>query len=492
MLEFKNISKSFFNNKVLDSISFTVDTGEILALAGQNGAGKSTLVKILTGIHQQDSGEILIEGKSVHFASVTDSSSAGVGIVYQELSVIPDLTVTENVVLGEDVKKGFHFVDLKKQNKDVEKVFEQLGVELDVTKPLGEYPASTQQLVEIAKVIYKKPKIVILDEPTTSLTNKERERLFEVMQTMRKDGLIIIFITHYLEEMFKMADKCVILRDGKVQYFGKMKDITEKELVSYMIGQRLDTFYPEIHSACQEKVALELKDFGGGIVQPVNFKVHYGEVVGLAGLIGSGRTELMHMIIGYTKKECGQIFLDGEEVKISSPADALDKGIAYINEDRRTGGLHLEKEIDFNIVLPSIMKKQKRVVNRLGFVNEKGTKKLAEEMIRSLEVKCVDAGQLAMTLSGGNQQKVSIAKWIAAQPQVFIFDEPTKGIDVLTKARIYELIREIAAQGKAVIVISSYGPELIGVCDRIEVMSKGKMKASFTKGVTEDEIVLAQ
>lgn len=492
MLEFKNISKSFFENTVLRDISFCVDSGEILALAGTNGAGKSTLVKILLGIHQADSGEIRIDGEQMHFHDVVDADKAGVGIVYQELSSIPHLTVAENVVLSQDVRRGFHFLNVKKQNEDVKKVFERLGVEIDITRPLGDYPASTQQLVEIAKCMYRNPRLVVLDEPTTSLTNKERERLFEVMDKMRKDGMMIIFITHYLEEMFRMADKCAIMRDGMMQYFGPMSGITESELVTHMIGQKLDAFYPELHSYKTDQTALELKHFGGGIVQPGDFAVNYGEVVGIAGLVGAGRTELVHMVIGHTKHSLGDVYIAGEKVRISSPSDALNHGIAYINEDRKNGGLHLDMGIDFNIVLPSILRKKDRVVRKSGFVNRKGIRQLAGEMVKSLEVKCTHKEQPVLTLSGGNQQKVSIAKWVAAEPQIYIFDEPTKGIDVLTKARVYDLIRKLAQNGAAVIVISSYSPELIGVCDRIEVMSKGAFVARFEGKVTEHEIAMAQ
>lgn len=492
MLEFKNISKSFFKNKVLDGISFKAESGEILALAGQNGAGKSTLMKILTGIYQADSGEILIDGEEVHFSSVSEADAAGVGIVYQELSVIPHLTVAENVVLSQNVNRGFHYLDKKKEIAQAEEIFRRLGVEIDVTRPLGEYTASTQQLVEIAKSIYKNPKLVVFDEPTTSLTSKEREKLFEVMDTMRKDGMTILFITHYLEEMYRMADKCVVLRDGKVQYYGVMDKLPKEELVNLMIGQRLDAFYPKIESYVTEREAVALVGFGGGIVKPCDLKVNYGEVVGLAGLVGAGRTELVWMMIGHTRHSYGSIRIDGKEVTIKDPGDALELGIAYINEDRKNGGLHTGMGIDFNVLLPSIVKERKGVVSSAGLINEKGAKEAADEMIKSLEIKCVDARQKVMTLSGGNQQKVSIAKWIAAAPQIYIFDEPTKGIDVLTKSRVYDIIRELAKEGKAVLVISSYTPELIGVCDRVEVMAKGEIVASFGQGVTENDILLVQ
>lgn len=354
MIEFKDICKSFFGNPVLKDISFQVNPGEILALVGQNGAGKSTLMKILSGVHRPDSGQVLLDGKAAHFKDASDSERHGIGIVYQELSGMPHLSVTDNVVLGKDPKTRLGLLDFKRQNRLVQDIFDRLGVQLDIQKKLGHYPASTQQLVEIAKCMYKNPKVVVFDEPTTSLTTVEREKLFEVMNKMRQDGLTIIFITHYLEEVVRMADKCVVLRDGGVTYYGTMEGMNEAKLISHMIGQTLGHYYPPLENHTTSQVALELKEFGGGIVSPCNLTVHYGEVVGLAGLIGSGRTELMHMVIGADKPQYGQILLDGQSVTIKDPSMALKKGIAYINEDRRVGGLNLSMPVNFNISLPSI------------------------------------------------------------------------------------------------------------------------------------------
>lgn len=492
MIEFRSICKSFFGNMVLKDINFQAHSGEILALAGQNGAGKSTLIKILSGIYHADSGEVLINGKVVNFHNTAEADESGIGIVYQELSGVPHLSVSDNVVLGKDLHNRLHFLTLKKQHEAVHKIFERLGVEIDINRKLGSYPASTQQIVEIAKCMYKGPKVVVFDEPTTSLTSVEREKLFNVMNKMREDGLTIIFITHYLEEIVSMADKCVVLKDGGITYFGSMEGMDTAKIVSYMIGQNMDDYYPELVNHSSKKVALELKGFGGGFVSPCDIKVHYGEVVGLAGLIGSGRTELMHMLIGAARHENGDVYIDGKKASISGPSSALKQGIAYINEDRRVGGLNLTMPIDFNISLPSIAKGKETVVNKGRFIKTDSEKQLTGEMIDKLEIKCVSPKQRTITLSGGNQQKIAIAKWIAADTKIYIFDEPTKGIDVLTKSRIYNIIRELSAQGAAIIVISSYCPELIGACDRIEVMSKGKLVASFGAGVEEYEILLAQ
>jgi len=322
MIEFRNIHKSFFGNMVLKDICFKVNPGEILALAGQNGAGKSTLMKILSGIYYPESGQMLVDDVPVSFHDTIEADAKGIGIVYQELSGVPHLSVSDNVVLGKDIKTKMHFLDFKKQNQEVQEIFDQLGVDVDINRKLGSYPASTQQLIEIAKVLYKRPKVVVFDEPTTSLTTRERKKLFEVMDKMREDGLTIIFITHYLEEIVKMADKCLVLKDGSVTYYGSMEGKGEPEIISYMIGQNIGNYYPKLVEYTTKDVALELKNFGGGIVSPCDLKVHHGEVVGLAGLIGSGRTELMHMLIGAEKHKYGDVYLNGKKVRINCPGMA--------------------------------------------------------------------------------------------------------------------------------------------------------------------------
>ena len=491
MLEFKGIWKAFFGNYVLQDINFKVEPGQIMALVGQNGAGKSTLMKILSGVYQPDRGEMLIDGKPVKFRDASESEKSGIGIVYQELSSLPSLSVSENVVAGKDVRTKRGFLDLKKQKEVVREVFERLDVDIDINRRLDAYPASTQQLVEIAKMTYRNPRIIVFDEPTTSLTAKEREKLFEVMNKMKRDGMMIIFITHYLDDIVLMADQCVILKDGKIAYRGSMEGMDEEKIISYMIGQKLENFYPAVVSHKTDKVALKLEGLSGGIVKEGNLQVNYGEVVGLAGLIGAGRTELMYLVIGTGKKESGKIMVDGRTVDIRDPSDALNYGIAYVSEDRKISGLHLKMPIEFNIILPSVVKRREEAVSHKYFVNRKAERKMAKRMIDHLEIKCNSPAQRVNTLSGGNQQKISVAKWIAAEPRIYIFDEPTKGIDVLTKKKMYNIIRDLAQDGCAVIVISSYCSELIGICDRIDVMTKGSFVASFDAGVQEHEVMLA-
>lgn len=491
MLEFKNITKTFFSNKALDNVSFQAYPGEILALLGQNGAGKSTLMKILSGVYKKDEGEILIDGKKVSLGSAEESKKNGIGIVYQELSVVPHLTVAENIALGNEPVKN-SMIDKKRQNEIAAEMLKRLGVEdIAPNRKVMSMSVSQQQICEIAKCISRHPKIVILDEPTTSLTVKEKEKLFEIMKKMREDGLTILFITHYLEDAINLADRCVVMRDGKVAFYDRMEGLTENQLVGYMIGEKMSEFYPVYENYVTDKVALEVKGLSGGIVKSVDLTLHYGEVLGLSGLIGAGRTELAHLIIGETKPEGGKIFIEEKEVRIRNENDAIKLGIGYINEDRRNGGLNLTMSIAFNISIPSLVVGTEETVKK-PFVNDKGIADLADRIIGRLAVKCNSPKQKIMNLSGGNQQKISIGKWIASGARILIFDEPTKGIDVLAKAKVYEVIRELAKQGYAILVISSYNPELQGVCDKITVMSKGRITGSYGRTATEEELMLAQ
>lgn len=492
MIEFKNISKSFMGNPALQDVNFKVYPGEILALLGQNGAGKSTLMKILSGVYAKDSGSILINDREAEISSPTDAEKEGIGIVYQELSGVGHLTVSENIVLGSDPANGV-FLNKKAEREIAMQNLDRLGItDLDPDRRLSTLNVSQQQVCEIAKCMSKNPKIVVFDEPTTALPKHERDMLFRVMRKMRDDNLTIIFVTHFLEEVLELADKALILKDGKVAFYGEMAGMDENTLISYMIGEEMGHFFPEHEYYIKKDVALELKDFGGGIVEPANLKVHYGEVIGLSGLIGAGRTELAHMIIGEDTHSSGDVLIDGQEKNIRHPNDALREGIAYVNEDRRLGGLNLTMPVSFNISLPSIIAGRTGVAKGV-FVIDKGVEEISRDEIKRLDIKCRSTAQRTVTLSGGNQQKVSIGKWMATGAKIFIFDEPTKGIDVKAKAKIYEVIRSLASEGCAIIMISSYNPELMGVCDRVEVMSRGRMVASYSREeMSEEKLMLAQ
>ena len=492
MVEFKDICKCFQGTKALDHVSFLADSGEITALLGQNGAGKSTLMKILSGAYQKDSGEISIDGKIVEIENPIKAEELGIGIVYQELSGMPHLTVSENIVIGRDpVHKGF--LDFKKQREIARQMLDRLGAtDIDVDQRLCELSVSQQQICEIAKCIATNPKIVVFDEPTTSLTNVEKEKLFEIMNKMREDGLTILFITHYLEDAIKMCKNCIIMKDGRVVYHGTMTGMDEKKIVNYMVSQNIDSFFPEYTPTVRDRVALSVNNFRDSVVHGCSFELHYGEVLGLSGLIGSGRTELAHLLIGERKLHSGEIEVDGRSCRFRDEYDAMKNGIAYINEDRRIGGLNLTMDVGFNLALSRIVMKRSDVVERGVFINRKAVTKNGNDMIAKLDIKCSSQNQKVSTLSGGNQQKVSIGKMIASESKILIFDEPTKGIDVSAKSKVYSIIRELAAEGCAIIVISSYNPELLGICDRIAVMSNGKIVQTYARGVTEETLMLAQ
>lgn len=491
MIEFRNVSKSFFGTPALRDISFVARPGRILALLGQNGAGKSTMMKILSGAYGKDSGEVFIDGDKVEINSPSDAEKHGVGIVYQELSGVPHLTVAENIVLGKDPVRGV-FLDFAAQRRKVSEALAKLGIDgINPGRKLRSLGVSQQQLVEIAKCISQNPRIVIFDEPTTSLTSRERGKLFEVVKKMRADGLTIIYISHFLEEVQELADDCLILRDGQVAYAGEMAGMDNAKIVGYMIGQKMRSFFPEYVDTATGETALELEGFGGGPILPLDLKLRYGEVLGLSGLIGSGRTELAKMIIGADRHSHGSMRLNGKPAAIRNINDALRSGIAYINEDRRIEGLNLTMDIAFNMSLPSLAKGKRDVASGC-FVSRREINRIAGEQIKVLDIKCVGARQKVMYLSGGNQQKVSIGKWIASEARIYIFDEPTKGIDVLAKSKVFEVIRGLAAKGCAVIVISSYDSELLGICDRIQVMAKGRKVNEFGRDATEHELLLAQ
>ena len=492
MIEFKDICKHFQGTTALDHVSFTAESGQITALLGQNGAGKSTLMKILTGAYQKDSGEIRIDGRSVNITDPNAAEALGIGIVYQELSGMPHLTVSENIVIGRDpVRHGF--LDFKKQREIARQMLNRLGAsDIDVDQRLGELSVSQQQICEIAKCMAEEPKIVVFDEPTTSLTNREKEKLFEIMNKMQEDGLTILFITHYLEDALQLCKSCVIMKDGRVAYHGEMASMTEQSIVNYMVSQSIDSFFPEYHSTVTATVALAVSDLEDTAVHGCSLELRYGEVLGLSGLIGAGRTELAHLLIGERKPHRGQILVDGQVCRFHDEYDAMRKGIAYINEDRRSGGLNLTMDVGFNLALSRIVMKRSDVVRRGVFVNSKAVLQNGDDMIEKLAIKCSGQNQKVSTLSGGNQQKVSIGKMVASGSKILIFDEPTKGIDVSAKAKVYSIIRELAAEGCAILVISSYNPELLGVCDRIAVMSRGKIVQTYDRGVTEETLLLAQ
>ncbi|GLG02818.1 ribose import ATP-binding protein RbsA [Alicyclobacillus hesperidum subsp. aegles] len=491
MLELQHVTKTFSGNRVLDDVSFTAYPGEVHALVGQNGAGKSTLMKILAGAYTADQGEILVDGDKIHIESPRDAEVNGISIVYQDLSLFPHLTVADNIVFGREPEGRLHLLDERRALTIAENALARLKVNIDPKRRIGTLNASEQQICEIAKVISRQPKIVILDEPTASLTKAETRALFDVMKAMKHEGLTLIFISHHMEEIFEIADRCTVLRDGRVVYTGAVSGIDERGIVGLMVGHNIGEFYPKRGGECSDVVALKLEGFGRDGIGPIDMEVRYGEILGIAGLVGSGRTELARMIFGADRYQFGTIKIAGEHVKINAPEDAIRFGVSLVTEDRRIDGLNLGMPIRFNITLPSVISR-KRSLSKLEFIRKRHETELATRISEMVRVKCWSIEQPVSTLSGGNQQKVSIGKWVATNSKIYIFDEPTKGIDVASKAEIYKLINQLADEGAAVIVISSYNPELIGICNRILVMSRGRIVKELDNQATESDILFAE
>ncbi|MCL6444021.1 MAG: sugar ABC transporter ATP-binding protein [Alicyclobacillus sp.] len=490
MLELRGISKAFAGTKVLDNVSFVAYPGEVHALVGQNGAGKSTLMKILSGAYTADKGLILIDGREVAISNPRDSEKAGIGIVYQELSLFPHLTVAQNILFGMEPSSRLGFLDDRRAAREAELELKRLGVKINPRARVDRLNVSQQQICEIAKVIHRRPRIIILDEPTASLTLSETQALFQVIKAMKEDGFTIIFISHHMEEIFEIADRCTVLRDGKVVYTGLVSGLDERRLAELMVGHAIGDFYPERLNQPRQEVALKLVNFGGRSVGPVSLEVRYGEILGISGLVGSGRSELLRMIFGADRSEYGEMYIDGQRVRIRSPRNAIRYGLALVTEDRRVDGLNLQLSVKFNLNLPRLLLGSGR--SFAGIVNDHTERCVAEQMCEVTKVRCASINQRVWTLSGGNQQKVAIAKWIPTNARIFLLDEPTKGIDVVSKSEIYRTINRLADEGNAVIVVSSYNPELIGLCDRIVTMAHGKITREFTKGVSEADLLLAQ
>lgn len=492
LLEFKNINKSFPGVKALDNVSFSANKGEVMALLGENGAGKSTLMKILSGAQNRDSGEIIIDGKPLpkNYRPL-EARNYGIAIIYQELSLLPELTVAENIYLTHEPlrSKTVKLIDYKKMKEDAYKQLEKLeATHIDCNTKVGSLPLPEQQMVEIAKALAVECKIIIMDEPTTSLTWAETERLFNVIRTLKKHGITVIYISHRMDEIHMIADTATIMRDGEVVDKLKTKNTTKEEIISLMTGKKLkhrtkaledQADYTDRNILFQIKNATDNK-----FIKDVSLCVYENEVLGIGGLIGSKRTELARMIIGADKLEGGEMSISGQEISIKSPAQAINFGIGYLSENRKEEGLNLGLSLKENIIQTDM-----NAVSRKSFINLKKVNSIFDNYQEALKIKG-RANNPVVSLSGGNQQKVAIAKWLHADCKLLIFDEPTRGIDVGTKAEIYDLIRNFAQNGKAAIVISSEVNELVDVCNRIIIMSKGEITCELRSNeITRDNVL---
>ncbi|MGV6988580.1 D-allose ABC transporter ATP-binding protein AlsA [Testudinibacter sp. P80/BLE/0925] len=496
LVSMKEISKSFGVVQALKRVDIDIYTHEIHALLGENGAGKSTLMKILSGIHKPTSGKIIIRGHEYEYLDHKTASELGIGIIYQELSLIDELTVLENLYIGRLLYKkvlGVPVVDWKTMRVQAAIILLRLGIKVKLDEKVANLSISYKQMIEIAKVLISDVSIIIMDEPTSSLTNSEIEYLFLIMNQLRKDGKSIVYISHKLNEIRKICDRYTVLKDGESVTSGMIKAVSNSDIVRLMVGRELQSHFKQIKREEKNEIVFEVKNLTGKKKKQVNdisFSLNKGEILGFAGLVGAGRTELMNCIFGVDKKISGKIYLNGVEITPSSPFDAVKKGMAYITESRRENGFFTNFSINKNIAISKSLK-DGGFKGALGMFNLKDEKELAEQQKSKLLIKCSSVEQNITELSGGNQQKVIIAKWMACQPKVVIFDEPTRGIDVGAKAEIYKIMRELASDGKAILMVSSELPEIMSVCDRAVVFREGKISAILdnNENLTEELIM---
>lgn len=468
ILELQNVSKSFPGVKALSDVNFSVRKGEIHSLVGENGAGKSTLIKILAGAYKRDTGRIWIDGKEVGHLHPKLAEQLGISIIYQELNLVHSLTIAENIFIGRLPKKN-GIIQWKKVIHDARELMERLGIDMDPRAIVGSLSIAQQQMVEIAKAMSVQANLLIMDEPTSSLTTKEISILFSIIQKLKQMRVSVIFISHRMDEIFDISDRLTVLRDGRYIATRDIGDITRNELITLMTGREMANQYPHRESNIRN-VLLEVKNLRGAKkIDDVSFTLRQGEVLGFAGLVGSGRTEVMRLLFGIDPIKSGTVLLKGREIHNFSPRRSIKSRIGYVTEDRKSEGLFLPFPIKTNV---SVVAKEK--IKRYGLLNMKLEQRTAEQYVQALSISAPSVHHKVISLSGGNQQKVVLAKWLLSDPEIIIMDEPTRGIDVGAKRDIYEIIGRLASEGKGIIMISSETEELIGVCDRIVVMFEGK------------------
>ncbi|MER2107652.1 MAG: sugar ABC transporter ATP-binding protein [Solibacillus sp.] len=483
LLEMISISKFFPGVKALEDVSFHVNRGEILALLGENGAGKSTLMKILSGVHQPNAGEILIDGEQVIIKNPKHSQEIGISIIFQELNSVSQMTVAENIYLGREPRKFLNVIDKKRLNAQAKELLKKVGVtSIDATDLMDDLSVAEQQLVEIAKALSFDSKIIIMDEPTATLNEEDTQKLLQIMRDLKQQGLGVIFITHKLDEVFAVADRISVLRDGKYIGSRAIDDVDYDTLVSMMVGRNVDTLYPDIEQH-DDNIILNVENLNLDTrLLGINFNLKRGEVVGIAGLLGSGRTELSKAIFGYYSNATGNVTVNNKPIKTIK--HAIQNGIALITDDRKQEGLILDMSVAENILLPNYSD-----ISKKGIQIKKNKTEVVNKWIQNLQIKVHDSSVLVGTLSGGNQQKVVLGKWLQKNPQVLILNEPTRGIDIGAKAEIYNIIHDLSTQGVAVIVISSEMPELLGLSHRVLVMRDGQIVANLNKDDVSQEVI---
>jgi len=475
ILSLRRISKRYPGVVALDEVSFDLRAGEVHCLVGENGAGKSTLIKVMAGAEKPDSGEIWINGAPRHFANPAEAIAAGIGVIYQDFKLVPALSVAENILLGHQPRRGngrSPFIDWKKMHAEARALLDQIGVELPLQQPVARLSVAQQQMVEIAKALHHRARIIAMDEPSATLTDKELAHLFVLIRRLTSDGVGIIYISHRLEEIFEIGHRLTVLRDGKWVTTTAVAGATRQQLVQWMVGRELKEEKNEKkeNTSSRAPIVLRIENLGRDWVSGVSFSLRVGEIFGFAGLVGSGRTEVARMIFGADRKQTGKVFLDGKEIHPRSPAEAIALGLGLLTEDRNRQGLIMGLSVQENIVLSSYDKL------RTGWkINWRRVREMAQDHVERLRIRTPSLAQKVANLSGGNRQKVVLARWLATNCRVLIFDEPTWGIDVGVKREIHALIRKLADEGRAIIVISSDLPEVMSLADRIGVMWEGQL-----------------
>ena len=493
ILQAKGIHKAFGGIKALDDVSVEINTARVNAIVGENGAGKSTLMKILSGVYQDYEGQILLDGEQVHFASPKDAQEQGIAIIHQEFNLIPYLSVAENIFLGREYVNRAGLIDYRRMNRETKDLLEKLDLQIDPRTTVSALRVGQQQIVEIAKALSQNARVIIMDEPTSAISEHEIDVLFGLIRTLIRQGVTIVYITHKLEELFRIADCVIVMRDGKVVGSRPLAEVVHDDVVRMMVGRDIKGFFVKVKAAQAEDL-FRVQDIclvrpgrpDDYVVDHIGFSVKKGEVLGMFGLMGAGRTELLESIFGlHPGRSSGSIFLEDHPLRIDSPGAAIRAGIALVPEDRKLQGLIIEMSVRDNISLASVEQAE-----RWGFLNNRLEKKLANDYIDRLKIKAASVRQKVANLSGGNQQKVVVAKWLATKPRVILLDEPTRGIDVNAKNQIYKLISELAAAGLAIVMVSSELPEILAISDRIIVLSEGRQTGSFSPSEATEEILL--
>ncbi len=486
-LQVRNLTKVFPGVVALNDVSIDFYPGEVHALLGENGAGKSTLIKVISGVYVPTEGQVVLGGNVMNFSTPRQALNEGISVIHQELSIANDLTVAENIFLGEEPRRSRGlFLDRKKMNRDAQDILDFMKVEIDAKRIARELTAAQQQMVEIAKVIVKKSRVVVMDEPTSSLSDREIEALFEQVAILKRDGVAVIYITHRLKELFEIGDRVTVMRDGCKVATRSLADVTEKELVASMVGREMKDYYNRVpHARGREMLRVENLSRRGEF-QDISFTAYAGEILGISGLIGAGRTELAETIFGARRGDGGRVFVEGAEVRFENPGQAIARRIGLVTEDRRRTGLMLSAQVKDNVVLPSLVRHHRK----FGFLDFRWERDVANEYVGKMRIKTPGIFTEVGTLSGGNQQKVILAKWLLANTAVLILDEPTRGIDVNAKSEFYGLMNEFVAGGGCIVMISSELPEILGVSDRILVMREGRIRGELNgEDATEQSVM---